>query len=68
MISIFVDEKPTTSQDCPFNIIDAYPSICKLMLNHEDEYNDIRSAAKCTCVLDRGMTIPCPFLRKLKSY
>ena len=68
MISIFVDEKPTTPRDCPFSIIDTYPCICKLMLNHEDEYNDIGNAIKCGCVLDRSKPVPCPFLRKLKFY
>lgn len=68
MIKLFVDELPNKSKDCPFSIIDTYPCICKLMLNHEDEYNNITNATNCSCVLERYNSAPCPFLRKLKFY
>lgn len=68
MLKLLVSELPHTSRDCPFSIIDTYPCICKLMLNHEDEYNDIGNAIKCDCVLDRSKPVPCPFLMTMNQY
>ena len=68
MLKLLVTELPRTARDCPFSIIDTHPCICKLMLNHEDEYNDIGNAIKCDCVLDRVPRDPCPFLMTMNQY
>lgn len=74
MLKLLVTELPNTSRDCPFSIKpndSGLPCNCKLMMNDSDDWGNMQftdSYGHYSCVLDRRMKAPCPFLMTMNQY
>lgn len=74
MLKLLVTELPKTARDCPFSIKPndtALPCNCKLMMNDSDDWGNMQftdSYGHYSCVLDRRMVNPCPFLMTMNQY